>query len=97
MKPSCLKQRRTYRVFFYDDTNEELKDFVVTYSGMAIEGNHHGSDEHLARALDRGFYDDRIRELALEAYERQRQLGNVRREVIDIVQEAVSSGELTFK
>lgn len=83
--------------FFYADTNEELKDFVVVYSGMAIGGNANGSDAHLARALNRGFYDDRIRELALEAYERQRQLGNVRREVIDIVQEAISSGELTFK
>jgi len=35
--------------------------------------------------------------LALEAYEKQRQLGNVRRDVIDMVQEAISSGQLTFK
>ena len=82
---------------FYSDSNQRLVEFILRYSGSAITMNWHDSDSHLADALNRGFYDDRIRELALEAYERQRQLGNVRREVIDIVQEAVSSGELTFK
>jgi len=83
--------------FFYSDSNEQLKDFVVIYSGLAIEANASDGDRHLAVALNRGFYDDRIRDLALEAYEKQRQLGNVRRDVINIVQEAISSGQLTFK